>query len=380
MENKIKFRKFTNLFLLSIICLFTFIAFSCKKDETNLSKASILTPDVIAKLQAATDKIMMNTQTPGLVAYIGVEGRREELYITRGISNLVTNEPMNSNNYFRIGSITKTFITEAVLILVDEGKIDLNKSISFYLPELKIPDSDKITIPMLANMTSGLPDYTEDKDFLPLLTNSHWQAVFTPEELLIMAFKSPMQFEPGTKFTYCNTNYIILGLLIKKVTGKSVSDVLNEKIFTPLGMKNTFWPNTRYLPYPYTHGYSFELENSLTDVTNWNPSWADAAGCLISNFSDLKIWAKEVNECKLLSDNMKSVRYTWVDGDFKGITFSGFGLEKAYDWIGHVGSIPGYNSQLFYNPKKKIILIINANSMDGYPASLTFALFMDILN
>ncbi|MFA6979977.1 MAG: serine hydrolase domain-containing protein [Ignavibacteriaceae bacterium] len=375
-----KFREFANQFSLLIVFLTVFISISCKESSSPTEPQNkILNAETIEKLQAATDKIMMNTQAPGLMAYIGVDGEGEGLSITRGVSNLATSEPMNVNNYFRIGSITKTITTEAVLILVDEGKIDLNKTISFYLPELNIPSGDKITIPMLANMTSGLPDYTWVEDFLQSLTNSHGQKVFTPEQLVASAFKLPMQSEPSTKFFYCNTNYILLGLLITKVTGKSVMDVFNEKIFQPLGMKNTFWPNTSYMPYPYSHGYYLVDDNSLTDVTNWNPSWADAAGCLISNFSDLKIWAKEVNERKLLSDKMKSVRYAWVDGDFPGVTSSGFGLEKAWDWIGHVGSIPGYNSQLFYNPIKKITIIINTNSMDGYPASSTFTAIASIL-
>jgi D-alanyl-D-alanine carboxypeptidase len=368
-----------NKFYLPIVlsALFFFISISCKDSGITEPQPSILTKETIGKLQAAADKVMMENQTPGMMAYVSVEGEGE-LYITRGVSNLVTSEPMNSNNYFRIGSITKTVTSEAVLILADEGKIDLNKPISFYLPELNIPSGDKITIPMLANMTSGLYEYT-DVDFINSWANSHGQKVFTPEQLLTGALSHPIQFEPGTKYDYCNTNYLLLGLLIKKVTGQTVIDVFNEKIFQPLGMKNTFWPNTSYMPYPYSHGYFLESNNSLTDVTNWNPSWADAAGCLISNFSDMKIWSKEVNERKLLSDKMKSVRYEWVDAGIPGITYSGFGLEKALDWIGKTGSITGYNSQLFYNPVKKITIIINTNSMDGYPASSAFAAFAGIL-
>ncbi|MCK9209926.1 MAG: beta-lactamase family protein [Ignavibacteriaceae bacterium] len=374
-----KFRKFTNLFSLLIVFLIAFIAISCKESSSPTGpQIKTLNSETIEKLQTATDEIMMNTQAPGLMAYIGVDGEGEGIYITRGVSNLVTSEPMSINNYFRIGSITKTITTEAVLILVDEGKIDLNQSISFYLPDLKIPSGEKITIPMLANMTSGLYDYA-DEDLINSLSNSHGQKVFTPDQLLTGAFSYPMRFEPGTKYEYCNTNYLLLGLLITKVTGKPVMDIFTEKIFQPLGMKNTFWPNTSYMPYPYSHGYFLESNNSLTDVTNWNPSWADAAGCLISNFSDLKIWAKEVNERKLLSDKMKSVRYAWVDGDIPGVTSSGFGLEKAWDWIGKTGAIMGYNSQLFYNPIKKITILINTNSMDGYPASSTFAAFANIL-
>ncbi|MCK9424671.1 MAG: beta-lactamase family protein [Ignavibacteriaceae bacterium] len=374
-----KFWKSTNLFSLLIVCLFAFIAISCKESSIPTEpQIKILNAETIEKLQAAADKVMMENQTPGMMAYISVDGEGEGLYITRGVSNLATSEPMNINNYFRIGSITKTVTTEAVLILVDEGKIDLNKPISFYLPELNIPSGDKITIPMLANMSSGLFDYTSDMNLWTPYINSNEEKVFTPEELLALAFSHPLLFEPGTEYNYCNANTVLLGLLIKKVTGKEVRDVFNEKIFQPLGMKNTFWPNTRYLPYPYNHGYTSLLTGSLIESTNWNTSWADAAGILISNISDMKIWTKELYDRKLLSDKMKSERFAWID-DIPGIKYSGFGVEKVFDWIGKSGSIFGYNSEVWYNPIKKITIIINTNSNDGMPADNVFASFIDIL-
>ena len=183
---------------------------------------------------------MMNTQTPGLVAYVSVDGQGEGLYITRGVSNLVTNEPVNKNNSFRMGSVSKPITSEAILILADENKIDVNKPISFYLPDLKIPSGDKITIRMLANMSSGLFSYTDDIGFWTTLANTKGQTIFTPKQILDIAFSLPNLFEPGSHYYYCNTDFILLGLLITKVTGKSVSDVFNEKIFIPLGMKNTF--------------------------------------------------------------------------------------------------------------------------------------------
>jgi D-alanyl-D-alanine carboxypeptidase len=290
----------------------------------------------------------------------------------------MTSEPININNYWRIGSITKTITAEAVLILADEGKIDVNKPISFYFPEYKIPGGDKISIRMLGNMTSGLYDYTTNMDWYTSYINSNHQKVFTPEELLAIVLNNPIQYEPGTRYYYNNSNYLLLGFLIKKVTGKEIIDVFNEKIFQPLGMNNTFWPNTRYLPYPYSHGYSLD-NNSLTDVTNWDPSWGDAAGILISNISDLKIWAKELGECKLLSEKMKSERYAWVDSDAPGLKYSGFGLEKIMDWVGHPGAIFGYNSQLWYNPVKKITVIVTTNSMDGYPTEAVIGEIINIL-
>ncbi len=371
--------KFTNQFSLLIVCLFAFIAISCKESSSPTESTNkILNAETIEKLQTAADKVMMENQTPGMMAYISVDGEGEGIYITRGVSNLATSEPMNINNSFKIGSITKTFTTEAVLILVDEGKIDLNKPISFYLPELNIPSGDKITIPMLANMSSGLFDYSSDMNLWTPYINSNEEKVFTPEELLALSFSHPLLFEPGTEYNYCNANTVLLGLLIKKVTGKEVRDVFNEKIFQPLGMKNTFWPNTRYLPYPYNHGYTSLLTGSLIESTNWNTSWADAAGCLISNFSDLKIWTKELYDRKLLSDKMKSERFAWID-DEPGVKYSGFGIEKVFDWVGKSGSIFGYNSETWYNPVKKITIIINTNSNDGMPADNVFISFLNIL-
>jgi len=368
-------------FIVSVLISITMFLFNISCKESSIPTASpnkILNTETIEKLQAAADKVMMENQTPGMMAYISVDGEGEGIYITRGVSNLTTSEPMNVNNYFRIGSITKTFTTEAVLILVDEGKIDLNKPISFYLPELNIPSGDSITIPMLANMSSGLFDYSSDMNLWTPYINSKGEKVFTPEELLTLSFSHPLLFEPGTEYNYCNTNTVLLGLLIKKVTGKEVRNVFDEKIFLPLGMKNTFWPITNYLPYPYNHGYTSLLTSSLIESTNWNTSWADAAGILISNISDMKIWTKELYDRKLLSDKMKNERFAWID-DIPGIKYSGFGVEKVFDWIGKSGSIFGYNSETWYNPVKKITIIINTNSNDGLPADNVFASFLDIL-
>ena len=374
-----KFRKFASLLSLLIVFLIVFISISCKDDSSPTEpQIKILNADTIEKLQTAADKVMMEIQAPGMMAYISVEGEGEGIYITRGVSNIVTNEPMNINNYWRIGSVTKTIVGEAVLILVDEGKIDLNKPISFYLPELKIPSGDKITIPMLANMTSGLYDYADD-DWLKSLSDSHGQKVFTLEQLLTGAFSYNMRFEPGTKYEYCNTNYLLLGLLITKVTGKPVIDVLNEKIFQPLGMKNTFWPNTSYLPYPYSHGY-YLYEGSLLDVTNWNPSWGNAAGILTSNIFDMKIWSKEMVEGKLLSAKMKSERFSWVDSEIPGVSSSGFGVEKYGDWIFHDGTLPGYNTKVYCNTVNKITIIIYTTSADGLPGGPVLVAFMNILS
>ena len=370
--------KFICLFCLLLASLFSVSLNSCKSSVTE-PVISVLTPGNIAKLQAAADTLLMTTKAPGFMIYIEAEGDGEGIYITRGVSNIVTGEGMNINSSWRIGSLTKTINSEAVLILADEGKIDINKPIAYYLPELNIPNGDKITIRMLANMTSGLFNYTEDADmFLTSFWNSNGQATYTQSQLAAIAFSHPVLSEPGTKYYYCNTNYLLLGMLIQKVTGEPAVNVFNEKIFQPLGMRNTFWPLTRYLPYPYTHGYLLAGDGSIADVSNLNPSWADATGILISNFTDLRIWAREIKERKLLSDKMKAERYAWVNSDEPNIS-SGFGLDKIFDWVGHPGTIYGYNTEVYFNSEKKITVIIMANSIEGEPAGNILFSIMQIL-
>ncbi len=368
------------LFLLLIIFLFSLLFQSCTKDSSITGPANkILTDETIAKLQAAADKVVPHT--PGLIAYIVKEGEGEVI-IKRGVCNLATNEPVDEKNFFRMASITKTFTTEAVLILADRQLIDLNKTISSYLPGYTIPGGDKITVRMLGNMTSGLVSYTADTTFYKQLYSLRGEWVFSPPELIFYSSKYPLKFTPGSKYDYCNTNTVILGEIIKKVTGKSVSQVFTEELFLPLGMKNTTWPTSRYLPAPYSHGYSANV-GSLIDVTNWNPSYADAAGILISNFTDLKIWAKEINGMKLLSASSKAERRGWNDEDLinnPGQNYYGFGLMKYRDWIGHSGVIEGYNTQIYYNTVKDIMIITNTNTQDNNPAEGAFHLFADIID
>lgn len=360
---------------LLIISSLSFVSQSCTEESSPTEpQRTILTTETIAKLEAAADKVMMEKQVPGMIAYVAVEGEGE-LFITRGVGNLTTSEPMNKTNYFRMASVTKTFTTEAALLLVDEGKIDLNKTISFYLPEFPIPGRDTITIRMLGNMTSGLIEVLNDPTLSAAYYNSEGTIKFTPEELIVSLFTSQLQFTPGSQFNYCNSNTILLGLVIKKVTGKALKDVFAEKIFQPLGLTHTFWPETNYLPHPHHHAYTSLLGTKHQDVTYWGNSWGNAAGILISDIADLKIWAKEIAEGNLLSATSKNERY------LMGVAGSGygFGVEMIMDLFGHSGGITGWNSMVFYDKTKKITIITHTNSIDDQPAGYAFQQFAKVL-
>jgi len=367
-----KSKFYFTLLVSSLLFVFTI---SCKDDSSPTEPQNkILTVETIAKLQSAADKVMMDKPTPGLIAYISVEGEGE-LYISRGVGNLTTSEPMNINNYFRMASVTKTFTTEAVLILAGEGKIDLNKTISFYLPEFALPGKESITIRMLGNMTSGLIDCLNDPALQAAYYGNQGTMKFTPEELIIPVLTSQLKFTPGTQYNYCNTNTILLGLVIKKITGQAVKDVFQQKIFQPLGLTHTFWPETNYIPSPYHHAYTSQLGTKDLDVTYYGNSWGNAAGILISNLADLKIWAKELYERKLIADNLKNERFQM------GVPNAGygFGLEMMGDLVGHSGGIIGCNSMVLRDGVRKITIITHTNSFDGLPADHAFQEFAKVL-
>ena len=345
---------------------------SCANEATPV-QPKILTEAVKAQLETAADTVFAEVKPPGMIALISVEGEGDYI-IKRGVSNRETGRPMSEDYYFRIASNTKTFTGAAVLILVDEGKISLVTPIASYLPEYNIPNGDRITVRMLGNMTSGLFNYSDDSElFVPFIA-SGYSLTYTPGELLVAAFRHPPNFEPGEKYEYCNTNTVLLGLLMEKVTGKSAKQVIQEKVIQPIGLPHTYWPDSASLATPYTHGYTVSDIGDTVDATNWNPSWGYTAGALISTFADMKIWAKAVAEGMLLSEQTKAERFKWVNDHY------GFCVMKAGKWIGHPGTIYGYNSHVFYNTEKKITIVILVNMDTATPVEYFSDAFRTILD
>ncbi len=209
----------------------------------SLLQPKVLTQEVKAQLEAAADSVFAQVKPPGMIAMISVEGEGDYL-IKRGVSDLETGAPMNEENYFRIASNTKTFTGAAVLILVDEGRISLDTPIAFYLPEFNIPNGDRISVRMLGKMTSGLFDYLYDEELSASFNASGLSLTYTPDQMLAVAFRHPANFEPGAKYEYCNTNIVLLGLLMEKVTGKSAKEVIQAKVILPMGLSHTYWPDS----------------------------------------------------------------------------------------------------------------------------------------
>uniref|UniRef100_A0AAU3I177 Beta-lactamase family protein n=1 Tax=Streptomyces sp. NBC_01393 TaxID=2903851 RepID=A0AAU3I177_9ACTN len=317
-----------------------------------------LSPALSARLDKAIADVRRQAGIPGVVVGLWMPGKGNYVRAT-GVANKATREPMSADSYVRIGSETKTFTVTALLELVDRHQVRLDDPISRYIPG--VPNGRRITLRQLAEMRSGLFPYTSDADFDHDLLSDP-QRTFTPRELLAYGFKHPNTFAPGAQFEYSNTNLILLGLVVEKVTGHKLRDVIERRVLRPAHLRHTLFPKGNEFPKPHPQGYTDQtLSGEVANSTNWNPSWGWAAGAMISNLQDLRHWAKVVATGTLLSPATQAQRLRTLPTGFPGTSY-GLGIFNAGGWIGHNGSLPGYETVTVYLPAKKATLAVMINT------------------
>lgn len=203
---------------------------------------------------------------------------------TFGTGTWAAQVPLTVDDHFRIGSNTKTMTSTVILQLVQEGKLALDDPISKYIPN--VPGGDTVTIANLSEMRSGLYSYSFDTGFNNTL-DQYPQKAWAPQELLDIAFSHPVNSPPGGDFDYSDTNIILLGLVIEKLTGMTASEAFQQRIFTPLGLKNTLLPEApdSEIPSPHAQGYSFGSNTSTIQTYALSPEDQQRAlaGTLLPN-------------------------------------------------------------------------------------------------
>ena len=354
-------------------------------------------PDYAATLEEKIPVVMAENAIPGVVVLVESPARGD-WSATFGTAEIGAEVPMALSDSFRIGSNTKTMTSTVILQLVDEGKLALDDPISKFRPD--VPGGESITIANLSEMRSGLYSYSFDPAFNATL-DSEPQKAWTPDELLAIAFSHPVDAAPGTEYEYSNTNIVLLGLVIEQLTGMSASDAFEERIFAPLGLKNSLLPLPADSSIPKSHaqGYQFgtnvqtidsyavpadQLADALDgtlkpiDQTDANPSWAWTAGGAISTAEDLAVYAKALVGGGLLDDATQKLRLESVQPTAPGAPNSvGYGLgiaQFAPGIFGHDGQLPGYSSFMVYNADTGDTIIIacnlSASPVDGENAAV----------
>jgi D-alanyl-D-alanine carboxypeptidase len=316
--------------------------------------------DALAKrLDAAVNQAMTAAGVPG--AIVGIWGPDGDYARAFGVADKATRAPMKPDFYSRIGSVTKTFTVTAILQLADQGKLGLDDSIAEFIDG--VPLGNRITLRQLARMQSGLFNYTASPEFQKAMFADP-RHPFTPHELIDFAFAQPNTFPPGEGFEYCNTNTVLLGMVVQKVSGQPLDFYIQDHILTPLGMSHTSFPTTNAFPDPHAQGYTTQTADGKEAVaTDWDPTWAWAAGAMISTLDDMRIWAPALATGKLLTPQMQEQRLQTVGSPgMPPQDGYGLGIFNLGGWIGHNGSLPGYQSVVVYLPQKQTSLVILTNT------------------
>ncbi|MBS1907743.1 MAG: beta-lactamase family protein [Actinobacteria bacterium] len=323
---------------------------------------------------------------------------RGEITATYGVTQLRGTTPVSLDDHVRIGSNTKTMTGTVILQLVQEGRLALEDKVAKYRPD--VPNGRNITIEQLLTMRSGLGNYTATLALNQAL-DTQPQRVWNPEELVAMGLAEPPAFAPGDGWYYSNTNTLLLGLIAEQIEQKPLAQIFQERLFTPLGLKGTSYPEPAdaSMPEPYSHGYMYStnvdtmdsnvlppdmLEQAKagtlapTDTTNLNPSWAGAAGGAISTIRDLAHWVEALGTGAaigptLQKERLDSVQPTRAD---KPDPQYGWAIAKMGPFYGHTGELPGYNSFMGYDPVQKVTVVVWANvapAPDGRAPATTIA-------
>jgi D-alanyl-D-alanine carboxypeptidase len=284
--------------------------------------------------------------------------------LTGGVREIESQTPMRRGDRFRIGSITKSFITALLLRVEAAGKLSINDTVERWLPGI-VSNGTSITIKELLNHTSGLPEFTDDLFPGALATPLR---VWSPQELLAIANGHQPLFVPGTQWSYSNTNYIVAGLIVEAATRKRLADSLRKDVFKQLGLAHTTFEQGSQLPGAYAHGYVVNL-----DVSVFNASIAWAAGAIASNARDLARFYRALLRGRLLRRQQLDEMETLVsDGDpGEGYGLGIFGNSHTLTaslfcgppiW-GHDGDFPGYFSVVLntQDASRQVVILVNTD-------------------
>ncbi|MFE7037380.1 serine hydrolase domain-containing protein [Streptomyces sp. NPDC057621] len=315
---------------------------------TRAAAENLAAPDVEGLREVL--RTALTQGAPGAMARIDDNGTVHK--VAEGVADRTTGRALDNADRFRVGSVTKSFTAVVLLQLVDEGVLDLDTSVNTYLPGL-LPD-DGITVRHVLSHRSGLYDYTNDMfaDTVPGFEAVR-NKVFSYQELVDLSLKQPLGNAPGAAYSYSNTNFVVGGMLIEKLTGKSVRSAYKSRIIKPLGLKDTSYvhPSTA-IAGRHTKGYlpPDVADGTLVDSTEQTVSWAQSAGAVISSTRDLDTFFSALLRGRLTSAAQLDQMQQWTP--VNSTQGYGLGLRRrdlscGVSVYGHTGTVQGYYTYAF---------------------------------
>jgi CubicO group peptidase (beta-lactamase class C family) len=316
--------------------------------------ASCLAQDKIPNESVARMEQIIQSYVPGKFMGTVLVAQDGKIVLDKGygFANLEWDVPNTPTTKFRLGSITKQFTAASILLLEERGKLKVEDPVKKYMPNAPAA-WDKITIFHLLTHTSGIPSFTGFSDY-----ESHETQAMTPGKLVEWFRDKPLEFEPGTKWNYSNSGYILLGYLIEKISGQSYAEFVQQNIFTPLGMKDSGYDSNSAIiarrAAGYTPGKSGPINAGFVHM-----SIPFSAGALYSTTEDLLRWEQGLFGGQLLKPDSLTKMTTPFKQDYAfGL---GVSTQNGHKMIAHDGGIQGFNTFLAYFPDDKLVVAVLAN-------------------
>ncbi|MEV4250348.1 serine hydrolase domain-containing protein [Streptosporangium canum] len=340
--------------------------------------ASSAVADDHAEVQQVLDQAVADGM-PGIIADVR-DGHRS-WFGTAGVADTETGRKRSQQDHFRAGSVTKSFTATVVLKLAAEGRLSLDDKVEKWLPGVvkgNGHDGSKITIRQLLNQTSGTFPYTSDagiaaKQWTPAFLKHRFDR-YRPEQLVKIAMANPASFTPGKGWGYSNTNYILAGMIIEKVTGRSYAEEVTRRIIRPLGLKGTYLPDEETkLRKPHVRHYIKlpvgDPNGKIYDLTDMNASWAGAGGGIVSTTGDLQTFYRALLSGRLLPPAQQKEMFTavstkgvqWIDNTAYGLGVFSKTLDCGVTVWGNGGRIHGSWTIAMGSKDGKHMLVSNIN-------------------
>jgi D-alanyl-D-alanine carboxypeptidase len=312
-----------------------------------LEKARSLYPELRPALDDRIQGMMQRGNIPGMAVVVIKDGLVLEMK-GYGYADRKNQISVSANTHFGIGSVSKQFTATAVMLLVEDGKLDLDAPISQYLTDLP-PTWQPLTLRQLLNHTSGISE------------DNGWKAQNTKD--IIKVGNPKLDFPPGTAWAYSNTGYVVAGLIIEKASGQSYRDFMHDRIFAPLGMNST---QAALTPVPNLAVGLTGNGTESSDFSQWQ--WAGAAGNIISTATDMAKWVQALDAGKLLKPS--SYQQLWAEAKLNNGRSEPYGLGwsigkfNGHENVSHSGAVAGYSSGLIRYPNDRLNVVVLMNNFN----------------
>lgn len=356
--------------ILFVLLLVHIIALPAKAQSVASAGNKITAEDeklarILQKLQSKLDEFRVSSKFPGgSVGFVLPDGRSGS--VSSGVADMETKRQLKTSDRLLAGSIGKTFVAAVTLLLVEEGKLNLDEKIERWLGNEKwfeqLPNAKDITLRMLLNHSSGVQNHVDNDSFIKALFKSSGKEIKYEELIAYVLNKKPL-FAAGKGFHYSDTNYILVGLIIEKATGKTLYNEITGRILKPLKLDRTIPSNSITLP-EVANGYFQNKPVIVGGKFILNPQWEWAGGGFASTAEDLARWARrlytgDVLQKKSLDEMLQSTTTEEGAGYGLGVEIVRSKWGKSY---GHDGEFPGYLSDMRFFPKYKLAIALQINS------------------